>query len=367
VPAGFTLTAGNTIYWLPSVTNTSALTLAVNGLAATNVYKQGAAGPVACTGGEVVANQLAAATYDGTQFELLNSALIAQPGGFGTFTNLASASTTNLGSVVSHFVNITGTTTITSFGSGANVAQPIYFVQFAASLTLTYNAASLITPTGANIVTQAGDTALCQYLGSGNWQILSYQRANPTLMTVQTLTSASGTYTPGAGCTRARVTMCGGGGGQSGTGGTTTFGSWTAIGGTGNGGAGGTGGANGTGVLIARVPGQAGASSMGTLTSPYPYVAAPGGSPGLGLGIGGAGAAGSNGTAAVSNATGYGAGSAGSAKSTSGSATAGSSGGGAEAVSFWVLNPAATSYGVGGAGTGGNATGGVIIVEEFYN
>lgn len=95
---------------------------------------------------------------------------------FGAVSTQASNSTTDLGQNASNIVSITGSTTITSFGSTANLGAPLYFLQFPGSLTLTYNANSLILPGGANIQTSAQDSAVALYLGSGHWQILAYNR-----------------------------------------------------------------------------------------------------------------------------------------------------------------------------------------------
>lgn len=94
----------------------------------------------------------------------------------GALTNLTSATTTDLGTIGSHNVNITGTTTITGFGSSAAIGQPIYNLTFAGVLHLTYNATSLITPGAIDYFTQAGDTCQAIYLGSGNWQVINYTR-----------------------------------------------------------------------------------------------------------------------------------------------------------------------------------------------
>lgn len=106
---------------------------------------------------------------------------------FGPWTDLASASTADLGSIQSNSVNITGTTTITSFGTGVSLLR---FVKFAGALTLTHNATSLILPTGANITTAAGDSAICLSDGSGNWKVVSYQRASGVSLGVPTSTTA---------------------------------------------------------------------------------------------------------------------------------------------------------------------------------
>ena len=90
--------------------------------------------------------------------------------------DLASAATTNLAQLIGNSVTITGTTTITSFGSVDAGARRM--VTFAGVLTLTYNATSLILPTGANITTAAGDTCIAISLGSGNWIVFNYNRAS---------------------------------------------------------------------------------------------------------------------------------------------------------------------------------------------
>lgn len=90
---------------------------------------------------------------------------------------LASAGTTDLGSVPGRYVNITGTTTITAFGTIK--AGTVKYVKFAGALTLTHNASSLILPGSANITTVAGDTAIFASEGSGNWRCLVYQPTTP--------------------------------------------------------------------------------------------------------------------------------------------------------------------------------------------
>lgn len=97
---------------------------------------------------------------------------------YGAEAAIASAATCDLGALTALLAQITGTTTITSFGSSASTARPVYLVRFSGSLTLTYNATSLILPGGANITTASGDAAVMLYLGGGNWRCLSYDRAD---------------------------------------------------------------------------------------------------------------------------------------------------------------------------------------------
>jgi hypothetical protein len=89
---------------------------------------------------------------------------------------IASAATTDLGSKEAGYLSISGTTTITSFGTvSAGIRK---YIKFDGALTLTHNGTSLILPTAANITTVAGDVALMESLGSGNWRCLYYQRAS---------------------------------------------------------------------------------------------------------------------------------------------------------------------------------------------
>ncbi|KQZ25855.1 hypothetical protein ASD50_20750 [Mesorhizobium sp. Root552] len=93
-------------------------------------------------------------------------------------SNIASATTTNLALATGVAVTITGTTTITGFGTVAAGARRL--LTFAGALTLTHNASSLILPGGANITTAAGDAAELLSLGSGNWRVVRYTKADGT-------------------------------------------------------------------------------------------------------------------------------------------------------------------------------------------
>lgn len=95
----------------------------------------------------------------------------------GTEQDIASAATTDIGALNTTVARITGTTTITSLGTNYNGPR---YVRFAGVLTLTHNATTLILPTGANITTAAGDSAI--FVPKGNpadgWNCVEYQRAS---------------------------------------------------------------------------------------------------------------------------------------------------------------------------------------------
>lgn len=191
--SSYSLTTGNFVLFIASATNTGATTLDVNVTGATAINKVGAGGLIALTGGEIVNGTPTLVYYDGTRYVIINQVPL-----FGVEQAVASAATTDLTTSGSHNVSITGTTTITSFGSNASTGAPLYYVKFADVLTLTYNATSLITPGGADILTGAGDSAIVEYLGSGNWRINSYtEKVNPpSLEIVNSLVIINNATTP---------------------------------------------------------------------------------------------------------------------------------------------------------------------------
>ena len=257
----------------------------------------------------------------------------------------------------------------------------MYLLTFSGSLTLTYNASSLILPGKVSIVTQANDSATAIYLGSGNWQVVQYQRLasqpyNGASPTVQRWTSGtSQTYTPTSGMVRIHVRMAGGGAGGTGQGnnglgtagspgGATSFGGWGAAGGTQT--AGGTGGANGTGTLVMRLAGGAGQGPGAVAVNAQ----LPGGQGGVNL-LGGAGAGGYANEPGQSGVAGTGAGGGGEGGTNSvGNGEGGSAG---EYVEFYMLAAqvgasAPYTVGAGGASVASGAGGsGSITVEELYN
>ena len=101
--------------------------------------------------------------------------------------DIASATTTDLGAVAGLMHDITGTTTITEFGT---VSSGIWkLIKFEGALTLTHNATSLILPGAANITTADGDVAFMVSEGSGNWRCAAYAGKNGNFTNI----TASGT------------------------------------------------------------------------------------------------------------------------------------------------------------------------------
>lgn len=110
--------------------------------------------------------------------------------------NVASASTVNLGAIADgNYVHITGTTTITAFGTvAAGISRALVFD---GALILTHNATSLILLGGANITTAAGDVAEFVSEGSGNWRMTSFIRKSA----LPALSGANGDITSLTACT----------------------------------------------------------------------------------------------------------------------------------------------------------------------
>lgn len=167
-------TTGTVIYWLPSNSNTGPSTLNANG---------GGPAPIQNPNGtplganQILAGQFVSTIYLNGIWQLYGGSGVGSTvGTFGTEEPLIAAATTDLGSVTAHNASINGTTTITSFGTSAQLVAPIYIGRFTGSLTLT-NSASLILPGGNNITTSASDAFIAEYMGNGNWRVLFYQYA----------------------------------------------------------------------------------------------------------------------------------------------------------------------------------------------
>lgn len=209
-----------------------------------------------------------------------------QSQGFGKQYALASVNPiTDLGSITTNNALITGVADITGLGNSATLQRPIFQTVFAGVLTLS-NSAALANITGEDIITAAGDSAVWEFLGASNWQMLSYTRQSGLPLTVTQVlqrtfvASANGgfdftlpaTVTP---LTRIKFTLCAPGGGGGGT-------AAGNVGGGGGGGAGGywqgviygfTGGQHITGSVggVGGVGGTNSAGSAGNAVTKFTY------------------------------------------------------------------------------------------------
>lgn len=112
----------------------------------------------------------------------------------GANTQVPSAATVDIGAQNTNFIEITGTTTITSLGANYNGPR---FLRFTGILILTHNATTLNLPGGANITTAAGDTCIAIPNSTPNgWNIVQYQR---TALVPGTATSSSTVASLGSG------------------------------------------------------------------------------------------------------------------------------------------------------------------------
>lgn len=100
-------------------------------------------------------------------------------------TDIASAGTTNIAAATGLTVTITGSTTITAFGTAA--AGVIRLLKFSGAPLLTYNATSLKLPGATNYQVVAGDVFIFESEGSGNWKCIGY-----TLISGVVITGTSG-------------------------------------------------------------------------------------------------------------------------------------------------------------------------------
>lgn len=87
-------------------------------------------------------------------------------------STLTAAATVNLSLATGNFVHVSGTTTITSFGTLP--AGSRFIVCFDDAVIVTYNATTLIIPGAANITTTAGDCMMLISEGSGSWRVVGY-------------------------------------------------------------------------------------------------------------------------------------------------------------------------------------------------
>lgn len=350
--------------------------------------------------------------YDGTQslpvfgIDAINH-LINPPIG-GGIGSLASASTTNLGSVAPAVVAITGTTTITGFGSSMLAGQ-VKLLNFSTTVTIQHSA-NLYLPNAANVTMTANDSLLvvCTaagsyrafplngvssavldkvfgstqgsilYRGASAWSLLAPGTDGQVLTTKgaganpewdapatnhgkQVFTS-SGSFTVPEGITTVYVSAAGGGGGGGASGAT-----------TGSSGSGGGGGGAGQHCIYNAVSVTAGETYTITIGS--------GGSSGNAGGTtsfstlltragGGAGGSGGSGTYGGVGGSGYpngGSGCWGFAGGTSGSGAASPFGGGGGGAVCGRSTTGGTGYYGGGGGGGYSAGGaggsGILIVE----
>lgn len=194
----FSSQGGQVITFRATATNTGPATINPNGTGTISILRDlgGGLGSIALSGGEISTGAIVSVVYDAFAGAFH---LTSVPTTSGPLTTIAAGTTTNLGSVQGQAVQVTGTgVTIGSFGTLTTAYSPVLQLTFSGSNTITYNATSMITPTGQSISTAPGDSATVVYLGSGNWRILSYvtSYSTPNIGSVSGLVSGNNTVTP---------------------------------------------------------------------------------------------------------------------------------------------------------------------------
>jgi hypothetical protein len=294
--------------------------------------------------------------------QIASTAFVKLSGGLldSVRTDVASASTVNLTTAApnTRHIQITGASDITAFTVAAGQC---YFVSFSGAVTLT-NGASLVTQTGSNIKTAAGDTCVIRATANNIVEVAVFSKAVP-VFGFEVVTTSSAFIVPDN-VYKLKYKVYGGGGGGGG------------VGSTGAGGAGGGGGGGSSEGILSVTPGQSitvtigaagaagGAGSGGgtggttILFSGTNLAAATGGQGGGSNGAGGAGGAGGSGTVGALLLSGGQGSTTGGAVNAIGGMGANSTGSTVSGGGFGVGGPGRVPGG-GGAGTGSqNATGG---------
>jgi hypothetical protein len=124
--------------------------------------------------------------YDGNSWVALGALdqanhLWAPPVGGGSAT-ITAAATTDICAAPSALQTISGTTTVTSFGSGCVVGVRKTLI-FASATPITYHATAMILPGKRSYTAAAGDVADAIYLGAGNWRVVSITRIDGSSVT----------------------------------------------------------------------------------------------------------------------------------------------------------------------------------------
>lgn len=110
-----------------------------------------------------------------------------------TFVVVPSSSTCDIGSATSNNIAISGTSTITQFGTAPEGS--IRKCRATGSFLITYNGTSLITKNGKNIMTKVDDCFTMISLGSGNWIMSDYSTSDGRVLAGPINAQTGTTYT----------------------------------------------------------------------------------------------------------------------------------------------------------------------------
>lgn len=165
--SSFSAVPGQAIEFIAGFTNSGPVTISPDA-GATNypTVLDTPVGPLSLVGGEIVQGNSVTAIIDTAGIFHISPAV--RTNSVGTLPSLP---TTDLGSVGTNTVKITGTTPISSFGTTASVNSPFYDLYFVSGLTVSHSSNILM---GNDLVTSSGDYARFAYNGNGVWQLVTY-------------------------------------------------------------------------------------------------------------------------------------------------------------------------------------------------
>lgn len=168
-PAPTAYVAGDLYTFLIGTTNTADNpTLKVGALAVKNIKTNLGVGKIGAPKGSLVAGTVIIVVYDGTDFVQLN------PRANNIASSIATASSVNLNNANGDYVELTGTTTITSFVLDEGQQR---VVRAGDDFTLSNNA-NIINPGGADINAVDGDIFVLRGEASSVVRVIAYTKAN---------------------------------------------------------------------------------------------------------------------------------------------------------------------------------------------
>jgi hypothetical protein len=166
----------------------------LSGLSTTGILARTGSGTFTPRSIAVTTSRLQISNADGVSgnptIDFASSVTLAGVINWSPYYSMATSATVDLGTSTSNTVIISGTSTITSFGSTAPAGSRRW-VGFSGVLLLTHNATSLILPGAANITTAVNDSAEFLCLSTGNWICTVYTRANGTAIVGGTFTGGT--------------------------------------------------------------------------------------------------------------------------------------------------------------------------------
>lgn len=171
---GLPLALGSVYYYIPETTNDK-LTWEDPGKAVANTQPVSLdASGTARIFGDGDYRMVVFAANGSQLFDGYTEGLVANAsgtGGFGPQTQIASANTTDLGTIASHNVLVTGAVTIGSFGNSASLQAPIYYVEVDVGMIIT-NSANILVPGAEDYHLDIGDAMFVEFQGAGVWKII---------------------------------------------------------------------------------------------------------------------------------------------------------------------------------------------------